>query len=73
MTNAELVKGLTKLVQDRIDKGWCHLGIRAETEVLDRETRSKAVRAYIVDLFGNYDDVEGLHELEDAIGDSIRS
>jgi len=72
MTNDELVKCLTKLVQDRIDKGWCRMGIRAETEALDSETRSKAVRAYIVDLFGNYDDVEGLHELEDAIGESIR-
>ena len=72
MLTEELVKGLTKLVQDRIDKGWCHLGIRAETEALDRETRSKAIRAYIVDLFGDYSSVEGLHELEDAIGESIR-
>ena len=33
--------------------------------------RSKAVRAYIVDLFGNYDEVKGLHELEEKIGESI--
>lgn len=71
MTNEELVKGLTELVQDRIAKGWWRMGIRAETEDLEQETRSKAIRAYIVDLFGDYDDVEGLHELEEAIGESI--
>ena len=71
MTNEELVKGLTELVQDRIAKGWWRMGIRAETEDLEQETRSKAIRAYIVDLFGNYSEVDGLHELEDAIGESI--
>lgn len=70
MTNEELVKGLTELVQDRTEKGWC-MGIRAETEELEQEVRSKAVRAYIVDLFGNYDEVNGLHELEEAIAESI--
>lgn len=67
----ELVKGLTELVQDRIAKGWWRMGIRTETEELSHADRSKAVRAYIVDLFGNYSDVEGLHELEDTIGESI--
>lgn len=71
MTNEELVKGLTELVRDRIAKNWWRMGIRAETEDLEQRTRSKAVRAYIVDLFGDYDDVEGLHELEEAIGESI--
>ena len=71
MTNEELVKGLTELVQDRIAKGWWRMGIRAETEDIARGARSKAVRAYIVDLFGNYNEVKGLHELEDAIGESI--
>lgn len=70
MTNEELVKCLTELVQDRIKKGW-RMGIRAETEELEQEIRSKAVRAYIVDLFGNYDEVDGLHELEEAIDESI--
>ncbi len=70
MTNEELVKCLTKLVKDRTEKGW-RLGIRAETEELEQEVRSKAIRAYIVDLFGNYDEVDGLHELEEAIDDSI--
>ena len=71
MTQEELVKGLTELVRDRIAKNWWRMGIRAETEDLERETRSKAIRAYIVDLFGNYSEVDGLHELEDAIGESI--
>lgn len=71
MTNEELVKGLTELVQDRIAKGWWRMGIRAETEDMEPSERSKAIRAYIVDLFGNYSDVEGLHELEDTIGESI--
>ena len=71
MTNEELVKGLTELVQDRIAKNWWRMGIRAETEDLEQGTRSKAVRAYIVDLFGDYDEVNGLHELEEAIGESI--
>lgn len=71
MTNEELVKGLTELVQDRIAKNWRRMGIRAETEDLEQEVRSKAVRAYIVDLFGDYDEVKGLHELEEAIGESI--
>lgn len=69
--NEELVQALTELVQDRIDKGWNHMGIRAETQELERDARSKAVRAYIVDLFGNYDEVKGLHELEEKIGESI--
>jgi len=71
MTQEELVKGLTELVQDRIAKNWWRMGIRAETEDLERETRSKAIRAYIVDLFGDYDEVNGLHELEEAIDESI--
>jgi len=71
MTNEELVKELTKLVQSRIDAGWWRMGIRAETEDLEQGTRSKAVRAYIVDLFGDYDEVNGLHELEEAIDESI--
>lgn len=71
MTNEELVKGLTELVRDRINKNWCRMGIRAETEELEQEVRSKAIRAYIVDLFGDYDNVDGLHELEEAIRDSI--
>ena len=71
MTNEELVKALTELVQDRIAKNWWRMGIRAETEDLERETRSKAIRAYIVDLFGDYDEVNGLHELEEAIDESI--
>jgi len=71
MTNEELVKELTKLVQSRIDAGWWRMGIRAETEDLEQGTRSKAVRAYIVDLFGDYDEVNGLHELEEAIDKSI--
>ena len=71
MTNEELVKGLTELVQDRIAKNWWRMGIRAETEDMEPSERSKAIRAYIVDLFGNYSDVEGLHELEDTIGESI--
>ena len=69
--NEELVKALTELVQDRIDKNWNHMGIRAETQDLESGARSKAVRAYIVDLFGNYDEVKGLHELEEKIGESI--
>ena len=71
MTNEELVKGLTELVRDRIAKNWWRMGIRAETEDLEQGTRSKAVRAYIVDLFGDYDEVNGLHELEEAIDESI--
>ena len=71
MTNEELVKALTELVQDRIAKNWWRMGIRAETEDLEQETRSKAIRAYIVDLFGDYDEVNGLHELEEAIDESI--
>lgn len=71
MTNEELVKALTELVQDRIAKGWWRMGIRAEIEDMEPSKRSKAIRAYIVDLFGNYSDVEGLHELEDTIGESI--
>ena len=71
MTNEELVKGLTELVRDRIAKGWRRMGIRAETEDLEQGTRSKAIRAYIVDLFGDYDEVKGLHELEEAIDESI--
>ena len=71
MTNEELVKSLTELVQDRISKGWSHMGVRCETEEMEQADRSKAVRAYIVDLFGNYDDVEGLRELEAAIDKSI--
>lgn len=71
MTNEELVKALTELVQDRIAKGWWRMGIRAEIEDMEPSERSKAIRAYIVDLFGNYSDVEGLHELEDTIGESI--
>ena len=71
MTQEELVKGLTELVRDRIAKNWWRMGIRAETEDLERETRSKAIRAYIVDLFGDYDEVNGLHELEEAIDESI--
>ena len=67
----QLVRDLTELVRDRIAKNWNHMGIRSETDSLDESTRSKAVRAYIVDLFGNYNDVKGLHELEEAIGDSI--
>lgn len=69
--NEELVKALTELVQDRINKNWNHMGIRAETQELEQGVRSKAVRAYIVDLFGNYDEVKGLHELEEKIGESI--
>lgn len=73
MTKEEkLVKDLTALVRDRTAKGW-NLGIRAETEELDPLIRSKAVRAYIVDLFGNYDEIDGLHELESAIGDSLKN
>ena len=71
MTQEELVKGLTELVRDRIAKNWWRMGIRAETEDLEQGTRSKAVRAYIVDLFGDYDEVNGLHELEEAIDESI--
>lgn len=71
MTEAELVKGLTKLVQDKIDKGYNRLGVRCETEDMEQAERSKAVRAYIVDLFGNYDEVEGLRELEAVIDKSI--
>lgn len=71
MTNEELVKGLTELVRDRIAKNWWRMGIRAETEDLEQEARSKAIRAYIVDLFGDYDEVNGLHELEEAIDESI--
>lgn len=67
----QLVRDLTELVRDRIAKNWNHMGIRSETDSLDQGTRSKAVRAYIVDLFGNYDQVAGLHELEEAIRDSI--
>ena len=69
--NEELVQALTELVQDRIDKGWNHMGIRAETQDIEPGARSKAVRAYFVDLFGNYDEVNGLHELEEKIGESI--
>ncbi len=47
------------------------MGIRAETQDIEAGARSKAVRAYIVDLFGNYDEVKGLHELEEKIGESI--
>lgn len=64
-------KALAALVRDRISKNWNHMGIRCETEDLSEDVRSKAVRAYIVDLLGNYDDVEGLHELEEAINESI--
>lgn len=71
MTQEELVKGLTELVRDRIAKNWWRMGIRAETEDLEQGTRSKAIRAYIVDLFGDYDEVNGLHELEEAIDESI--
>ena len=71
MTEAELVKGLTELVQDRISKGYSRLGVRCETEDMEQADRSKAVRAYIVDLFGNYDEVAGLRELEQAIDKSI--
>lgn len=71
MTNEELVKGLTELVRDRIAKNWRRMGIRAETEELEQEVRNKAIRAYIVDLFGDYDEVNGLHELEEAIDESI--
>ena len=45
--------------------------MRFETEDLPQQVRSKIIRAYIVDLFGDYTEVEGLHELEDAIGESI--
>ena len=67
----ELVKALTELVQDRIAKGYNRLGVRCETENMEQADRSKAVRAYIVDLFGDYDEVKGLRELEQAIDKSI--
>lgn len=67
----ELVKGLTELVNEHISQKHQYLGIRCETETMEYIERSKAIRAYIVDIFGNYEDVEGLHELEDAIDASI--
>lgn len=71
VTKEQLVQWLTMLVRDRTKKGWT-LGLRSETDEMDTQVRSKAVRAYIVDLFGNYDEVHGLKELESAIADSIQ-
>ncbi|SFB10651.1 hypothetical protein [Selenomonas ruminantium] len=71
MNNDELVKGLTELLQKRIDAGWNRMGVRCETENMKYVERSKAVRSYIVDLFDGYEGVEGLHELEGLIDKSI--
>ena len=71
MTNDEMVKGLTELVQQRIAQGYCRLGVRCETEEMDQADRSKAVRAYLVDLFGSEADEDGLRELEHVIDKSI--
>jgi len=71
MKKEELVKGLTELINEHIEKNHRYMGIRCETENMKYLERSKAVRAYVVDIFGNYEDVEGLHELEDAIDESI--
>jgi len=71
MKKEELVKGLTELINEHIEKNHRYMGIRCETENMKYLERSKAVRAYIVDIFGNYEEVEGLHELEASIDESI--
>lgn len=67
----QLCKKLTELVNKRIEQNYNHMGIRSETEDMDRNKKSKAIRAYLVDLFGNYPEVAGLHELENAVGKSL--
>ena len=69
MDKEKLIKELTKLVKSK--KHHTHLGMRIETEELDTIVRSKVIRAYIVDLFGDYTEVDGLHELENARDESI--
>lgn len=67
----QICKKLTELVNKRIEQNYNHMGIRSETEGMNCNQKSKAIRAYIVDLFGNYPSCKGLHELEDAVGKSL--
>ena len=70
MDKEKLVQELTNLVKSK--KHQTHLGMRIEVEGLPQQVRSKVIRAYVVDLFGDYTEVDGLHELEDAIDESIQ-
>lgn len=73
MSKKEILKELYIMVQQKNYKAEYGLGIRIETSE-DNQQRSKDIRAFLVDLFDDYQEEYGelLHMLESAIDENVR-
>ena len=69
MDKKQIIKELIVLVELANQKGFYDLGSRCENVDLDKKVKSKTIRAFLVDLFG--DDEADCKELLDVLESSI--
>lgn len=69
-TDEEIVKALTEKINDFNGKHYI-LGTRAECDDLDASVRSKAIRAFLHDVFADQCKKSVIQSLEDAIDQNV--